>query len=69
LEFVMMTAEQARRACENRHEEALAKADRQRLINAVRLQRRAARQELRAQRATRRAAAAAAQASLAWSRS
>ena len=65
----MMTAEQARMACRTMQEEALAKADRQRLINAVRLQRRAQRQELRAQRATRRAASAAAQASLAWSRS
>ncbi|MCW2549195.1 MAG: hypothetical protein JWN96_3655 [Mycobacterium sp.] len=65
----MMTVEQARLACVAMQQEAEAKADRQRLINAIRLQRRARRQAERAQRATRRAATAAAQASLAWSRS
>jgi hypothetical protein len=63
----MMIAEQARLACQARHEEAFAKAERQHLINALRLQRKAQRQEQRAQRATLRAATAAAQASLAWS--
>ena len=63
----MIIAKQAGLACRTRHEEALAKAERQRLINAFRLQRKAQRQEQRAQRATRRAATAAAQASLAWS--
>ncbi len=65
----MLSAEQALLACRASHQEALARADRQRLVKAVRLQRRATRRAESAQRATQRAATAAAQAQLAWSRS
>ena len=62
----MLSSEQARLACDAKHQEAQAEARRQRLVKAARLQRRAVRQEERALRATRRAATAAAVARRAW---
>jgi hypothetical protein len=62
----MMSPEQARMACEVVQQQAQAQADRQRLVAAARLQRRAARRGVRAERATRAAAHAATQATLAW---
>jgi hypothetical protein len=63
----MIAPEQARMACELSARQAQAQAERQRLVTAARLQRRAARRAARAERATRAAAHAATQATLAWS--
>lgn len=62
----MIAPEQARMACALVEKQAQVQADRQRLVAAVRLQRRASRRAARAERASRVAARAAAQATLAW---